>query len=276
MTAKLRLFAPDEKKPRETKFGYAAILDALGARTAKATESLDYLNTFQKLAHEIEGIVSDLKELRVAPDLSTRFRSRFFGDTLLLTLEEPLRKFESSGFYAITALLNILFVTAVRSGILYRGAVSIGEFVEDGEVALGPAIADAAAWHEDLEFIGCILTPTLTTWVKAEVRAHDPSASPRPESFSENLFLWGAPTKTGPVGTYVLNWPAWVEVVTEAKATDPIRWYYEQIRRLGIPKGTEGKYRNTEAFLHESLRQAPHDPGDPSAAPGGVGRRSSP
>lgn len=49
---------------------------------------------------------------------------------------------------------------ALSKGIALRGAISYGEFNESDRIMVGPAIDEAAAWHESTDWIGVILTPS--------------------------------------------------------------------------------------------------------------------
>lgn len=49
---------------------------------------------------------------------------------------------------------------ALSKGIPLRGAISYGKFNESDRIMVGPAIDEAAAWHESTDWIGVILTPS--------------------------------------------------------------------------------------------------------------------
>lgn len=49
---------------------------------------------------------------------------------------------------------------ALSRGIPLRGAISYGKFNESDRIMVGPAIDEAAAWHESTDWIGVVLTPT--------------------------------------------------------------------------------------------------------------------
>ena len=50
---------------------------------------------------------------------------------------------------------------SLRMGIPLRGATSHGEFsASEGTILVGPAVDEAASWHEALDWIGVVMTPS--------------------------------------------------------------------------------------------------------------------
>jgi hypothetical protein len=49
---------------------------------------------------------------------------------------------------------------SIKNGIPLRGATSYGKYSRDGNIMIGPAIDEAASWHESTNWIGVSLTPT--------------------------------------------------------------------------------------------------------------------
>ena len=61
---------------------------------------------------------------------------------------------------------------ALLEGFPLRGAISYGEFTESDNIMLGPAIDEAAAWHESTDWIGVVLTPSAKMYVRNEKVAY--------------------------------------------------------------------------------------------------------
>jgi hypothetical protein len=58
-------------------------------------------------------------------------------------------------------ICKALISESVRSGIPVRGATSHGQFyASEGTILVGPAVDEAASWHEALDWIGVVLTPS--------------------------------------------------------------------------------------------------------------------
>jgi hypothetical protein len=143
---------------------------------------------------------------------------------------------------------------AVDAGILFRGAVSIGDYIETGDIVLGPAIVDAATWYDKIELFGIITTPTGLNYVKGIY------ANVLHESFNESdpagsIFrLWQVPiTGDRVLNTYIFDWPSTIPHFTKGDIHAMLAWYYDRIRNLNVPGGVERKYANTEAFVKESI-----------------------
>ncbi len=120
---------------------------------------------------------------------------------------------------------------SIRNGIPIRGATSYGGFaVSDGStILIGPAIDEAAAWHEALDWIGLIMTPSAQySWRPTAPWAMYNDAP---------IKGWGAKP------LWCLDWPrSWNEddeiqrIFAEAGPLDP---------------SIAGKYMNTLAFFHK-------------------------
>ena len=65
-------------------------------------------------------------------------------------------------------LCSWILETALSEGFPLRGAISYGEFTESENIMLGPAIDEAAAWHESTDWIGVILTPSAQMYIRNE------------------------------------------------------------------------------------------------------------
>ena len=48
---------------------------------------------------------------------------------------------------------------SIKRKLPLRGAICYGEFSYRGNIVVGPAVDEAASWHESTDWIGVILTP---------------------------------------------------------------------------------------------------------------------
>ena len=130
----------------------------------------------------------------------------------------------------------------VEDGVLFRGAIAVGKYLESETTIIGPAITDAASWHEYADWFGCIATPNCTQRINAEtLDGSNPHGLIRysvPFKSRKDLELW------------CVDWP---DSVVDFADIPPLKWYYESISKLSIPIGTEDKYANSEAFVQYSL-----------------------
>ena len=78
------------------------------------------------------------------------------SDTIiLLTNLEPKLALEVQGLICQKAI-----ALSIEKRIPLRGAVCYGRYKEEGSILIGPAVDEAASWHENAEWFGCFLTPS--------------------------------------------------------------------------------------------------------------------
>jgi len=244
------------------KKGIVALLDALGTRTGTIENAVAFLQSVEKIRAKIgKNLEITLQQLKDKPELRKMLaglRFRFFGDTILFTYEIIDEKRFIDYFHRLAFVLNTLMLEAIDLGILFRGAVSIGKYIETEDIALGPAIVDVASWYDKIELFGIITTPAGMNYLKATYSNQYGKSFSESEPVPRIFRLLAVPIKGDRVlNTYIFDWPSIIFASTQGDADERLRWYYERIRHLNVPKGDECKYANTEAFVKESIaRQA--------------------
>jgi hypothetical protein len=240
---------------KKSKFGIIVLLDALGARNMTIEMSQNYLLTVDHLRKEIHDALRitldlDKKEKKGAERLFNNLRPRFFADSLLMTYEVIRERQINNYLDRISFILNILIVQALEEGILYRGAISIGHYIENENIVLGPAVTDAANWYDRWNMIGVTATPATSHYIKA-ARNTSLEDVKKGVDTDEDMVLYDVPvTGAEPQQTYTLNWPKMIQDVhADIQRTDPLLWYYQRIKGLSVPLGSEPKYANTERFV---------------------------
>jgi hypothetical protein len=158
----------------------------------------------------------------------------------------------------IFVVLAYFYIAALDGGILFRGAISIGEFIKQDNVALGPAIADCAAWYDQFEFIGAAATPFSTQYIRhlycqSQGNSDDPWTIDATE-----MILYDVPTKNGTQSLFAVNWPAYLAYRTVPKPCDFLKEYFSLIHKYSVPIGTEEKFRNIEAFVRAGSAEYKH------------------
>lgn len=246
------------------KFGLVALLDALGARSVSIETAGTYLENIDKMRSEIDacidlmlnadaelGIVENSDEVKKA---HYALNPRFFGDTILMTYEiQDTAEFPSL-FTQLAFVLNSVIIAALERGILFRGAVSVGQYIEREHVALGPAIADAASWYNAPDMVGVLCSPRTTNYLKASFARElgVDSLETRPVRMAR---MYDVPLRTGDsLRTYILDWANQAALAhAVADKLHPLTWFYNAIGKLDVPRGTESKYSNTEAYFKHCL-----------------------
>jgi len=238
----------------KAKYGFVVLIDALGTKTDSIESSERYLKAVGDVEEDIQIAHETAFRHKKKRDskLFKNLRIRFFGDTLLLTYEIKNKSREYEYFDDLSFILRGFICNALKLGILFRGSISLGKYLEEGNIVLGPAVFDAAAWYDKLEMIGIIATPRTTVSLKS-VFLHE---------FNGNSSgAWGDgifdkyPLKTkDQIELYALNWPSYLDFDSELTKKSTEVLFYQLIRTFPMPFGTESKFQNTELFFQKLYR----------------------
>jgi hypothetical protein len=163
------------------------------------------------------------------------------SDTLLVTAwgsESPEKYLPTVASY-----LRAIFGAALEGGLLLRGAISIGEWVEldppspDNVLLVGDAIDDAAEWYDKADWMGVALTP----------RAGFGWASAHPTGKrSDPIVEYPVPLKDRELERdhplrFALNWPG--------TSTQQVATLLDRFSKKSIPAEATRKYHETAAFF---------------------------
>lgn len=148
--------------------GIVTFLDVLGWKglwqsNRKAVDQLKKL--VEEAKSKASKIVSEYNKRENAKNVlhkDIKIKVVSISDTIVfLTGTESI---EAMQFHA--QLCAWIIEYALRKGFPLRGAISYGEFNESMNIMLGPAIDEAAAWHESTDWIGVILTPSAQMYIR--------------------------------------------------------------------------------------------------------------
>ena len=244
----------------ETKTGVVVLLDALGTRTASVEQAKLYLDCLETLQRDVQGTLNVYLKGQPKETLAfyNQLQLHFFGDTILITYE-VIKKDEFLKYVQyIFVVLAYFYIAALDGGILLRGAISIGEFIKQQNVVLGPAVADCAAWYDQFEFIGAAATPFSTQYIQhLYCESHGNSNDPWAIDATE-MILHDVPTKNGRLSLFAVNRPAYLAYRTIPKPCDFLKEYFLLMHKYAVPIGTEEKFRNTEAFVRAGSAEQKH------------------
>jgi hypothetical protein len=238
------------------KFGVVAMIDALGIRQATIDKALDFIETIEDIKESLplymEGYLdSETEEIKtyfkkVPPKITS------FGDTLVVTWEILDRLQSEVVLINTSAMLSYIMASGLEKGFLFRGAISIGDYIIDSSHVLGPAVGDVASWYEMGEWFGIFATPYCCQFInQLEVAEQNRSKSTThtPPSLVFYYMKYKVPLRDGHSHElWVVPWPA-VIMSAFALDKDPLIWYYLQVQKGSIPKQTEEKYFQTEQFV---------------------------
>jgi len=263
----------------ETATGFVVLLDALGVRTMSGEDIARFMEQRRFVLSLLREILPALNRYRSeerlaqaagVPDLMV------FGDTFAITWAAPsphpytflreLQEFAS----AISYVVALAFI----SGLRLRGALAYGEFYFDTNVVVGPAVADAATWYEQAQWMGVIATPETETAIATAL--DDPTAlTPDPE---ENLgsiqdlllplrqdfvrmFLpsYAVPLRDGSTNAMMcVNWPYSLFClgpdITSLTGDHVSTFFQRKLDAFTRPTSAESKYENTASFYEFCAR----------------------
>ena len=240
------------------KFGIVVLLDALGTRAAHIDQAMGYIKSLEKIQFDVDltlrARLRDYSEERkqVFKDLSVSY----FGDSVLLTYQ--IYDLEEVIVYVghMYGILSYLLVLALENGVMFRGAISIGQYIQQEKVVLGPALTDAAFWHDSAEIIGAYATPQATRRIDFELLKNR-SKGKNTDGSTCYFVAYDVPFKTGKsVRLNTVNWPCnlgWQKWGNTPEKFDFLMEYQGLMHAFTTPPGTEGKYSNSEQFVRHAL-----------------------
>ena len=233
-----------------TKYGFVVLIDALGTKTDSIDASKKYLESVAQIKDDIRRshkVAADTR-IKKEPNVLKNLKTRFFGDTLLLTYEIKDKSREGENFEELAFILRWFLLNALRLRILFRGSISLGKYLEGGNIVLGPAVFDAAAWYDKLEMIGIIATPRATISLRS-IFLEQMEETNGKGYWSDGIFYTVPLKGLTPRELYAINWPVCLHSEAESTNTTTNVLFYELMRDFPMPFGTEIKFQNTERFF---------------------------
>ena len=142
----------------EIKTGVVVLLDALGISTATTKEAVNFIeiiNSILPFIHQVKHLAAQSFKFTDPGNIYS------FADTVILTWETNENDKLLQVLYVASTISNIIINEGLERGILWRGAIAVGDFICDNNntTILGPAVADAASWYEVADWFGVIATP---------------------------------------------------------------------------------------------------------------------
>lgn len=240
--------------------GLVAIIDALGVRALTDDEIVRFLKVRNSVAQSLKSLISEAATRGARPPKN--LHTFLLNDTIVIVLEsDGIATFADVA--AMCWLLTGLFVPAFLGGVLFRGAVAIGDFYVDPDMntVLGPAVVDAADWHDKAEWVGVHFTPSSSLMIQRFM--FDTT------SFREWAVLkYSVPLKQGKApDQFVLNWLGECvgHLLSEHPSPGPRsqrrpmtrKHFLELLARGRISHETHAKYANTLAYIDWYLQNNP-------------------
>lgn len=153
----------DLSNSNRTSSGVVTFLDVLGWKGVYDRNE----NAISCLTGLIEGVSERAKKKR----------GRITGDLLVKSISDTIAIFSYCSDKEVSNAIEIhgelcqwLIPESISSEIPVRGATAFGEFAILGNIFVGKAIDEAAAWHEQADWIGVHLTPSAEYAFKSSAR----------------------------------------------------------------------------------------------------------
>lgn len=175
-----------EKTPRQAElakkyFGIVVVMDALGAKSLTIEGAFEFLQLRDNLVLDLPllydaiqtEMVKHLVDIDEAGDVSKESEGRFpfqpvkhevltFGDSFILLYPCSVEEIALALKWVAEWCAHVMSC-AMEQKVFLRGAFSVGEYLYGGShsnTVLGPAVADAASWCEQADWIGVTVTPS--------------------------------------------------------------------------------------------------------------------
>jgi hypothetical protein len=255
--------------------GFVLLLDALGAKTFTRDQIQQFVESHRLVVRVLQDVLPAMEARRDNSDTFVGGPARVlaFGDTFAILW--PATSRESVAWVRelqeFSAAAAYVMAVAFISGLQLRGAMAVGEFYVESNIAIGPAVADAAEWYEQPQLIGVMATPA-TQRVISEALSQLAGAVSQPvesrtgRSLTDRLdglvgdltrLFWPGfvlPLKDGSTSQQLcLNWP-YAMFTLGPEITDSTGEHVSEFFRLKLasrprPPSAQPKYDNTERFF---------------------------
>ena len=170
-------------------------------------------------------IVNDLIDIR--DELKSEEKNcslNLISDTFIIS---------SSNFEMSNKISKKLVELCLERKFVIRGAISYGECYNKGTVYVGPAVDEAASWHDVGEEIGIFYTPSARLSIQNKINFED-----------FNLLKGEIKLKSGKLETFFINWYS-----KETKKN-----FYNIMKNEIITPDISSKYFNTEKKLNKYVK----------------------
>ncbi|PEQ97743.1 MULTISPECIES: hypothetical protein [Bacillus cereus group] len=138
--------------------GAVSFLDVLGWKGIWKDDP----NSIEKLQGLINEVRKKADEITTAlTEVNPRLRGvatevLSISDTIVLFTPTDAR----TALTIHAKICSYIIPESIKNKIPIRGATSYGRYTKDGNIMIGPAIDEAASWHESTNWIGVILAPS--------------------------------------------------------------------------------------------------------------------
>ncbi len=253
----------------ESFFGIVVVMDALGAKSLTMQGARDFLQLRDKLVNDLpkehKEFYSQMQDAwGKQSEIVPAYEVLTFGDSFIFLF--PCERHElPEALTWVQGWCGDSILSAMEHKVFLRGALSIGEYLYGGSqsnTVLGPAVADAATWCEQVDWIGLSVTPSAGYFLERQSNRLDSMQYESAHEFLElkTFIKYSAPIKGG--GREELWTVMWPGLLVSDELDSMLQKLAEYFAGAPMPKGSEGKYANTWKYaqwlLEESMKWDSH------------------
>ncbi len=233
----------------QSDFAVIALLDALGTKGLLSRSAPDgLLETWQHLLTELEQLLNDVEASEATEDCS--FLA--FSDTILITIIPTAEANQASCLSLMHTLLQRFLWPGLMAGVYFRGAISVGRFLQSPFRVLGESLEEAAEWYEQADWMGVMATPSAGHLIEQMVLDG--------WDMAESLVRHDVPLRNkNRYDTWAVNWPKYADEEAETVNSSGKATLLRSFRAYSgaISPVIVAKYANTLAFADKVWDAAP-------------------
>lgn len=245
----------------QKRFGCVAVVDALGTRTASVVEAERYLEGLADIKTVMSKLELSDDHGRSSGRIVTafpgdEFRIRFFADSILITLSFDREHLNWVPIARMFSGVAAVVATGLMRGFLFRGAISIGEYLESDDAVLGPAVLDAAQWYDLPDMVGVMAAPGAMFFIRS-LLADESAKESWPTGAAQGMGVsYTVPLKNGrTVVTNVADWTFSARVHSADAMRNLEQWFFTVLHGSRVDPDVESKYRHSLEFLRHQDAQ---------------------
>jgi len=256
----------------DRKYGFVAVLDALGTKNRSIEQIKSYVDSLNTNIKMFEDIYKDLlNDTLISQKLNlTKENLKFLlvQDSVIMTMDVFSYENIVKNLFFFSFLLNMFISGNFINKVLFRGAVSYGEyFSNDNNFCFGETLNDAIAWHDQIELIGIMATPKFSNYIdniSYKIKTNTLNFSDKDKKVFKELFTkYSIPLKRSKFIGRLFNWPLSLSHLSSVpndntdQDSNALGYYLDKLKSYDIPIGTQEKYENTTNFVKKIFKNFP-------------------
>ena len=158
-------------------FGAILMIDALGVSSYDIDQCKRFIKFFKDSKKQYEQTKNEEIEMNKEPNPYNfslpNSNILQFGDTIIMywTIDRENTDEYLNLIQFVAQEAQVWIGTGIDFGVLFRGSISIGDFIVGENTILGPGIFDANEWYNKANWFGVIFTPKCRIFVESVINS---------------------------------------------------------------------------------------------------------